>query len=120
MTMNEYLNQIIQLSRYATDGVNTDEKKQDMFLKGLNDKIQFQLLNTDNPDFQHLVDKAIIIENKLKKMEKDDKHKMVSPGKYSGSNTRSHFLQPSQFIRAPFLSHAPMQVHHPQFQSQHS
>jgi hypothetical protein len=28
-----------------------DEKKQDMFLKGLNDDIQFQLLNTDCADF---------------------------------------------------------------------
>jgi hypothetical protein len=69
MTVNEYLIQFVQLSRYATDDVNTDEKKQDMFLKGLNDDIQFQLLNTDYPDFQHLVDKAIMIEKKLKEME---------------------------------------------------
>jgi hypothetical protein len=41
MTVNEYLNQFIQLSRYAIDNVNTIEKKQDMFLKGLNDGIQF-------------------------------------------------------------------------------
>jgi hypothetical protein len=27
MTVNEYLNQFIQLSRYATDDINTDEKK---------------------------------------------------------------------------------------------
>jgi hypothetical protein len=58
MRVNEYLNQFIQLSRYSIDDVNTDEKKQYMFLKGLNDEIQFQLLNTDYPDFQHLVDKA--------------------------------------------------------------
>jgi hypothetical protein len=41
MTVNEYLNQFIQLSRYAIDDVNTDEKKQGIFLKGLNDEIQF-------------------------------------------------------------------------------
>jgi hypothetical protein len=41
MVVNEYLNQFIKLSRYAIDDVNTDEKKQDMFLKGLNDEIQF-------------------------------------------------------------------------------
>jgi hypothetical protein len=35
MTVNEYMNQFIQLARYAIDDVNTDEKKQDMFLKGL-------------------------------------------------------------------------------------
>jgi hypothetical protein len=39
MTVNEYLNQFIQLSRYAIDDINTDEKKQDMFLKGLKDEI---------------------------------------------------------------------------------
>jgi hypothetical protein len=51
MTVNEYLNQFIQLSRYAIDDVNTNEKKQDTFLKGLEAEIQFQLLNTDYPDF---------------------------------------------------------------------
>jgi hypothetical protein len=51
MTVNEYLNQFIQLSRYAIDDVNTNEKKQDTFLKGLEAEIEFQLLNTDYPDF---------------------------------------------------------------------
>jgi hypothetical protein len=74
MTVNEYPNQFIQWSRYAID-----EKKQDMFLKGLNDDIQFQLLKTYYPNFQHLVDKAIIIENKLKEMEKGGKRKVIFP-----------------------------------------
>jgi hypothetical protein len=68
MTVNEYLNSFIQLSRYTTEGIDTDEKKQYMFLEGLNDDIQFQLLNTDYVDFQHMVDKTIIIESKLKEM----------------------------------------------------
>jgi hypothetical protein len=51
MTVNEYLNKFIQLSRYATEDINTGEKKQDMFLEGLNDDIQFQLLNADYTDF---------------------------------------------------------------------
>jgi hypothetical protein len=33
MTVNEYLNSFIQLSRYAPDDINSDEKKQDMFPK---------------------------------------------------------------------------------------
>jgi hypothetical protein len=41
MTVNEYLNSFIQLSRYAPDDINTDEKKQDVFPNGLNDDIQF-------------------------------------------------------------------------------
>jgi hypothetical protein len=71
MSMNEYLDSFIQLLRYATDDINTDEKKQGMFLNGLNDDIQFELLNTEDIDFQQMVDKAIVIENKIKEMEKD-------------------------------------------------
>jgi hypothetical protein len=73
LTVNEYLNKFAQLSRYAPDDVNTNEKKQDAFLNGLNDEIQFQLLNTDYEDFQQTVDKAIIVENKLKEMERNGK-----------------------------------------------
>jgi hypothetical protein len=51
MTVNEYLNKFTQMSRYALDEVNTDEKKHDAFLNGLNDEIQFQLLNIDYEDF---------------------------------------------------------------------
>jgi hypothetical protein len=51
MMVNEYCNSFIQLSRYTTEDINTDEKKQDMFLEGLNNDIQFQLLNTDYVDF---------------------------------------------------------------------
>jgi hypothetical protein len=115
MMVNEYPNQFIQLSRYAIDDISTNEKKQDTFLKGLNDDIQFQVLSTDYLDFQHLVDKAIFIDNKLKEIEKDGKHKMVFLGQHSESNTRPHFSQPSQFVRTLFLSHAPMQVPRPQF-----
>jgi hypothetical protein len=89
MTVNEYLNSFIQLSRYAPDDINTDEKKQDMFLNGLNDDIQFQLLNTDYADFQHMVDNVIVIENKIK--EKDGKRKVTFHGQPSGSNVRPHF-----------------------------
>ncbi len=49
--MNEYLNKFTQMSRYALDDVNIDEKKHDAFLNGLKDEIQFQLLNTDYEDF---------------------------------------------------------------------
>jgi hypothetical protein len=95
MTVNEYLNSFIQFSRYDTEDINIDEKKQDMFLEGLNDDIQFQLLKTDCIDFQHMIDKAIVIESKLKEMEKDGKRKMTFPGQSSGSNIRPHFSQPN-------------------------
>jgi hypothetical protein len=112
MIVNEYLNSFIQLSRYATEDVNTDEKKQDMFLNGLNDDIQFQLLNTDYVDFQHMVNKAIVIENKIKEMEKDGKRKMPFHGQSSGRNFRPHFSHPNQFFKPPQMNrpHMPMQM----------
>jgi hypothetical protein len=93
MTVNKYLNKFTQMSRYAPDEVNTDEKKHDAFLNGLNDKIQFQLLNTDYEDFQKMVDKAIIIENKIKEIEKNGKRKTSFSGQSSGSKTRPHLPQ---------------------------
>jgi hypothetical protein len=101
MIVNEYLNSFIQLWRYASEDINTDEKKHDMFLNGLNDDIQFQLLNTDYTDFQHMVDKAIVIENKMKEMEKDGKRKMPFHGQPSRSNVKPSFLQPKQFFKPP-------------------
>jgi hypothetical protein len=91
MTVNEYLNSFIQLSRYTTEDINTDEKKQDMFLEGLNDDIQLHLLNTEYVNFQHMIDKAIVIESKLKEMDKDGKRKMPFLGQSSGSNIRPRF-----------------------------
>jgi hypothetical protein len=91
MMVNEYLNSFIQLSRYATKDINTDEKKQDMFMEGLNDDIQFQLHNTDYVNCQHKIDKTIVIESKLKETEKDKKRKMTFPRQSSGSNVRPQF-----------------------------
>jgi hypothetical protein len=119
-TVNEYLNSFIQLSRYSPDDINTDEKKQDMFLNWLNDDIQFQLLNTDYADFQHMVDKAIVIENKIKEIEKDGKRKVSFSGQSSGSNVRSRLSQPNPFFKSPQMNRPPMPVHVscPQFPTQ--
>jgi hypothetical protein len=57
----------------------------------LNDDIQFQLLNTDYADFQHKVDKAIVIESKLMEIEKDGKRKVPFPGQSPGSNVSPRF-----------------------------
>jgi hypothetical protein len=108
MTVNEYLNSFIQLSRYAPDDINTDEKKHGMFLNVLNDDIQFQLLNTDYADFQHVVNKAIVIENKIKEMEKDGKRKVSFHGQPSGSNVRPCFSQPNQFFKSPQMNRPSM------------
>jgi hypothetical protein len=57
-------------------------------LNGLNDKILFQLLNTDYEDFLKMVNKAVIVKNKIKEMEKNGKMKTSFSGQSSGSNTQ--------------------------------
>jgi hypothetical protein len=113
MIVNEYFNSFIQLSRYAPDDINTDEKKQDVFLSGLNVDIQFQLLNTDYADFQHMVDKAIVIENCIKEMEKDGKRKVSFSRQSSESNVRPRFSQPNQFFKPLQMNRPPMPVQVP-------
>jgi hypothetical protein len=43
MTVSEYVTRFTQLSRYAPNNVDTDEKKQDYFLNGLNDGLSYGL-----------------------------------------------------------------------------
>jgi hypothetical protein len=49
----------------------------------------------DYADFEHMVDKAMVIENNIKEMEKDGKRKVSFHGQPFGSNVRPRFLQPS-------------------------
>jgi hypothetical protein len=115
MTMNKYLNKFTQISRYAPDEVNTDETKQDAFLNGLNDEIQFHLLNTDYEDFQKMADMDIIVENKIKEMEKNGKMKTSFSGQSSGSNTQPRLLQSEPFFRNPSMVHPSMHGQRPPF-----
>jgi hypothetical protein len=84
-----------------------------VFLSGLNDDIQFQLLNTDYANFQHMVGKAIVIENKIKETEKDGKRKVSFSGQSSRSNVRPRFTQPNQFYKPLQMNRPPMPVQVP-------
>jgi hypothetical protein len=63
MSANEYVTLFTQLSRYAPDDVDTDEKKQDWFLNGLNDGLTYALEARNFDNFQDMVDKAVVLEN---------------------------------------------------------
>jgi hypothetical protein len=64
MSVSEYRDKFIQLSRYAPRDVEDDEKKQELFLEGLIGPLQYQLISHTFPSFQRLLDKAIAMENK--------------------------------------------------------
>jgi hypothetical protein len=67
-----------------------------------------------------MVDKAIVFENKIKKMERDGKRKVSLSGQSSGSNVSPRFSQPNQFFKPPQMNRTqmPMQMQRPQFQMQ--
>jgi hypothetical protein len=44
--------------------VDTDEKKQNWFLNGLNDGLSYALESCDFINFQDMVDKALVLENR--------------------------------------------------------
>jgi hypothetical protein len=58
MSVNEYVTKFTQLSRYAPLEVDTDEKKQECFLNGLNDGLTYALEARDIKNFQGIVNKA--------------------------------------------------------------
>jgi hypothetical protein len=70
MTVNEYVTKFTQLSRYAPSEVDTDEKKQDYFLNGLNDGLSYALEAQDFENFQGMVNKALMLENHRGVMER--------------------------------------------------
>jgi hypothetical protein len=82
----------------------------------LNGDIQFQLLNTDYADFQHMANKAIVIENKIREMEKDGKRKVPFSGQSSGSNLTPRFTQPNQLFKPLPMNRSPMPVQMPRSQ----
>jgi hypothetical protein len=63
MTMTEYVTRFTQLSRYAPSDVDTNEKRQDYFLNGLNDSLAYALEARDFENFQVMVNKALVLEN---------------------------------------------------------
>jgi hypothetical protein len=84
MSVSEYVTRFTQLSHYAPDNMDTNEKKQDWFLNGLNDSLAYELEARDFINFQDMVDKALVLENRRGIMER--KRKMQRTGS-QGSNT---------------------------------
>jgi hypothetical protein len=87
MSVSEYVTRFTQLSGYAPDNMETNEKKQDCFLNGLNDGLAYVLEARDFINFQDMVDKALVLENRREIIER--KRKMQRTGS-QGSNTRFH------------------------------
>jgi hypothetical protein len=69
MSVNEYVIKFTQLSHYAPHEVDTDEKKHECFLNGLNDGLAYDLEARDFENFQGMVNKTLVLENRRGAME---------------------------------------------------
>jgi hypothetical protein len=84
MSVNEYVTKFTQLSRYAPREVDTNVKKHECFLNGLNDGLVYALEVRDFENFQGMVNKALVLENHRGVMEY--KHKLVRQHQPSSSS----------------------------------
>jgi hypothetical protein len=87
MSVNEYVTKFTQLFCYTPHEVDTDEKKHECFLNGLNDGLAYALAARDFENFQGMVNKALVLENRRGVME--HKRKLVRQHQ-SGSSSRPH------------------------------
>jgi hypothetical protein len=84
MSVNEYVTKFTQLSHYTPHEVNTNEKKQECFLNGLNDGLAYALEARDFENFQGMVNNALVLENHRGVME--HKCKLVRQHQSSSSS----------------------------------
>jgi hypothetical protein len=88
MSVNQYITRFTQLSRYAPNEVDTNEKKHECFLNGLNDGLVNAMEAWDFENFQGMMNKALVLENCRGVMER--KHKLVyqhQPGSIASTST---------------------------------
>jgi hypothetical protein len=92
MSVAEYRDRFIEMSRYAPKEVANDPKKQERFLEGLSGPLRYQLMAHSFPSFQLLLDKAIVLEYMRRELG-ELKRKASTPGQ-SGSGPRPRFTSP--------------------------
>jgi hypothetical protein len=91
--VHEYRDRFTQLSRYAPEEVDTDDKRQERFLEGLIGPLNYQLQSHTFSNFQTLLNKAMGLESKRREL---SNHKRKFQGQ-SSRNTRPNNAQGSQF-----------------------
>ncbi|KAK1632274.1 hypothetical protein QYE76_006589 [Lolium multiflorum] len=95
MTVVEYRDKFLTLSRYAPDETDTVEKRKERFLNGLHDEMQTVLVNIPFADLEALVDSAIQMEGKLNQANENRKRRMANQ---SGSSHPQKFRPSSSGV----------------------
>jgi hypothetical protein len=103
-SVEEHTYQFIELARYASEEVVKDEKKQDMFRKGLNTELKKLLSPCIYPDFNTLMNMAIITKRAMAEEKRDNKRKFLE----TKARQQLHFQKPRHFGPPVPRSQAPM------------
>ena len=77
MSVEQYTYQFMELARYAPEEVDKDEKKQDMFKKGLSPELRTLLIPQIYLDFNTLMNMTILTERAKAKERKENKRKFL-------------------------------------------
>ena len=77
MSVEEYTYQFMELARYAPEEVDKDEKKQDMFKKGLSPELRTLLTPQIYPDFNTLMNMVILTKRAKAEERKENKRKFL-------------------------------------------
>ena len=95
----------MELARYAPEEVDKDEKKQDMFKKGLVPELGTLLTPQIYPDFNTLMNMAILTERAKADEKRDNKRKFME----SRARQQDRFQKTRSFGNPVPRSQAPMQ-----------
>lgn len=107
----EYVYEFNHLARYAPEDVATDMAKQAKFRRGLSEELKDKLSIADFPDFQTLVDKAIVAEHAARELMDSRKRKWETYKTSRPSSSRPRFGQSQGYhshSSAPPRSPAPV------------
>ncbi|KAK1669418.1 hypothetical protein QYE76_057577 [Lolium multiflorum] len=111
MTVVEYRDKFLTLSRYAPDETDTTDKRKERFLNGLHDEMQTVLVNIPFADLEALVDSAIQMEGKLNQA--NENRRMMQQG---GPSNTSRYRPSSSGGFPPRSNKPPTPMSRPGFQ----
>ncbi|KAK1609594.1 hypothetical protein QYE76_033267 [Lolium multiflorum] len=116
MSVVEYRDRFLTLSRYAPDETDTNEKRKERFLNGLHDEMQTVLVNIPFADLEALVDSAIQMEGKLHQANENRKRRMMNQ---SGPHHTQKYRNNSSGGFTSRNNRPPAQTYHPNYRNNH-
>src|SRR5664279_4419328 len=106
MPVSEYRNKFIELSRYAPEDTDSEEKKMERFLDGLHDEMQYVLVTMPFTDLESLADSALLMQGKLNNAAESKKRRLMYQGNCSGQQQKPRTNPSPRPAHQPQMAHA--------------